>query len=387
MDLSKEIDEFFYQLEIGNTDFLGDLRHRFRHAEKIAIFGAGHAGRTALKIFHDAGVRVDFFCDNDEKKWNTWISGIKCISPFNLPEDIYIVVALDRYKEILLQLEGRKNIFVISDLNWFRYQEEMNPFLQRSLWGSTKEKIESVAEILGDDISKEVFLTILKSYSNGTMFHCFWENVRSKDEQYFPKDLFSLGDHEIFVDCGAYTGDTVKTFLKETGYKFREIHAFEIERENFELMKNAMRRIPVSGEIFCYPYGVWSESGKFPIQIPQEMSIETTLLNAVDGKFLRYVEVRAIDELLFGRDVTFIKMDIEGAELNALRGAMRTIDVCCPKLAISIYHKPEDFFEIPLYIKSLSKGYKIYFRHYTYLDQDTICYAVPPGWNCNNLRG
>lgn len=80
---------------------------------------------------------------------------------------------------------------------------------------------------------------------------------------------------------------------------------------------------------------------------------------------------------LFGEDVSFIKMDIEGAEMDALHGAAELIKSKKPKLAICIYHKLEDLWEIPLYIRSLVVGYDFYVRQHTPLYLETVLYAIP----------
>lgn len=88
------------------------------------------------------------------------------------------------------------------------------------------------------------------------------------------------------------------------------------------------------------------------------------------------VPVDSLDHLLGDERVTYIKMDIEGAELNALKGGANIIEKYKPKLAISLYHKAEDIYEIPLYLKSLVPEYKFYIRHYTDLWEETVLYAV-----------
>lgn len=70
-------------------------------------------------------------------------------------------------------------------------------------------------------------------------------------------------------------------------------------------------------------------------------------------------------------------MDIEGAELKALEGATECISKYSPQLAISVYHKPEDIIEIPMFIKSLNPKYRFWLRHYSLSWFDTVLYAVP----------
>lgn len=88
------------------------------------------------------------------------------------------------------------------------------------------------------------------------------------------------------------------------------------------------------------------------------------------------VPVIPLDEAL-GEDGAFIKMDIEGAEKEALEGAERTVIKYRPKLAISVYHKPEDIVEVPEIILSYGLDYQFYLRHYSLAAFDTVLYAVP----------
>lgn len=88
------------------------------------------------------------------------------------------------------------------------------------------------------------------------------------------------------------------------------------------------------------------------------------------------IEVRKLDDVLQGKKVTFIKMDIEGAELAALRGAEKIIREQRPRLAICVYHKPEDIWEIPSLILSCNPDYRLYLRHYSITETETVLYAI-----------
>lgn len=88
------------------------------------------------------------------------------------------------------------------------------------------------------------------------------------------------------------------------------------------------------------------------------------------------IQVVALDQYIYHEAPTLIKMDIEGAEQEALVGARKTIQTYRPKLVICLYHKPEDLFEIPLYIKSLNSDYNLYIRQYSNTKYETVCYAV-----------
>lgn len=122
---------------------------------------------------------------------------------------------------------------------------------------------------------------------------------------------------------------------------------------------------------------VWSQSG-------QPLFIEGTgpgsrVVAETQSREALEVKTVSIDDLVREHDletVNFIKMDIEGAELAALRGAENTIKRFRPKLAISVYHNLEDFWSIPQYLQGLELNYRFYLRHFTIHDEETVLFAV-----------
>jgi hypothetical protein len=97
----------------------------------------------------------------------------------------------------------------------------------------------------------------------------------------------------------------------------------------------------------------------------------------IDEKGEDIIQCIAIDDVLHGFKPTFIKMDIEGAEVEALKGAENTIKAYLPQLAICVYHRLSDIWEIPLLIKSFYEGYKFYLRSYNFMGLETVLYAFP----------
>ena len=118
------------------------------------------------------------------------------------------------------------------------------------------------------------------------------------------------------------------------------------------------------------PFGLWSKKTK--VHFNQQGKDWSKV--SEDGPYT--VVADSIDNVCWGDKVTFIKLDIEGSELEALWGAVKIIRRDKPRLAISIYHKPQDYFEIPLYIKELVPEYKLYIRHHKLNKNDTVVYAM-----------
>lgn len=105
-------------------------------------------------------------------------------------------------------------------------------------------------------------------------------------------------------------------------------------------------------------------------------SDERNANSSIDANGNIIVQTTTIDEISDNKPISFIKMDIEGAELEALKGAAQTIQRNKPKLAICVYHKPEDILDIPGYILELNADYRLYLRHYSYTPTETVLYAI-----------
>jgi FkbM family methyltransferase len=173
------------------------------------------------------------------------------------------------------------------------------------------------------------------------------------------------------LDCGAYTGDTLEQFDKITTGRFKKVYSFEPDQRNFTMLREVAKSIS-SEKIVPINAGVYRKSGK--LRFAETGNIDTHISEDEDATMLPVV---SIDEFVIGKEApTFIKMDIEGGEVDALEGGRNTISNYKPKLAIAVYHKAEDLWDIPLLIQQMNPKYKLYLRHYTDGLVDTVCYAI-----------
>jgi len=219
---------------------------------------------------------------------------------------------------------------------------------------------------LGDQHSKASFVAYLLSKTRQDMKYL--PPVFDK-YQYFPKDLIRLTDRESYVDCGAFTGDTIADFLQASGGVYERIWAVEPDRLNYEKLIQYIENERLFN-IEAVNKGVYSHAGYLPFQ--EEGSMLSMVINASD----RYVDVDTIDHITDGKPVTYIKLDVEGVELQALKGAEQTIRTFKPVLGISIYHKEDDLITIPSYVKAIVPEYAFYFRVHKKLAIDTVLYAM-----------
>jgi len=193
-------------------------------------------------------------------------------------------------------------------------------------------------------------------------------------QTYFPPDLIQLQEDEVFVDCGAYDGDTLRDLYYKTGGKFREYHAFEPDPSNYHNLCRCASNLRLSnnpGRFYPGLVAVSDKTGYLPFE--SEGSVTSFVFNSGNS----IIACERLDILLDGHKPTYIKMDIEGHELQALAGAKGIIQQHQPILAICTYHHLSDLWNIPLLIKEYSPSYKMFFRVYAEDCWESACYAIP----------
>lgn len=219
-------------------------------------------------------------------------------------------------------------------------------------------------ERMEDSLSREIYIGAIK--------YRITHDVRQRPifcrlSQYFPKDVPMNTNDLVYIDCGAFTGDSIAQIKKNTNNKFKKIIAFEPSKDNYSVIVKKYRK---DERIIAYCLGTWDENTSLSFE-----SENFSDMKATDGEGQR-LDVVAIDTVKECRNASYIKMDIEGAEWNTLHGARTTIMNNKPILAISIYHQDCDYVRIIEWIDSLEMGYKFYVRHHSFDISDTVLYAI-----------
>lgn len=182
---------------------------------------------------------------------------------------------------------------------------------------------------------------------------------------------------DVVIDAGGCWGDTALYFAHLAGSNGR-VASFEFLPKNLEIFRKNLTLNPdLASRIRIFENPVWSTTGE--TLAVNECGPGTSVGKIHDNRSGIQVSTIAIDDLTANGDydrINFIKMDIEGAELEALRGAESSIKRFRPKLAITVYHNFKDFWTIPIYVDQLNLGYKFYLRHYTMHAEETVIYAI-----------
>lgn len=335
----------------------------------VYIYGYNIWARQLERILSKNGMSHNGFIVN--KEYYDENSGeILCLEDVLEKESskVNIIVGFLRYNpEKLTPYQDKINKIINCDVS-FGNPTADSEYMTYEWFMNHSDKLQNIYDKLSDDLSKRT----LEAYINQkiSLKYGYLSAVKSEELQYFEKDLIKFREGEVFVDCGAYDGDTAISFiqaLKEQNINsYDSIISFEPDEENFKKLCSRNIRNHV-----CVEAGVSDKTGKISFD-----SDDASGVICDNGE--SFINIDTIDNVLDSKKATFIKMDIEGAEMDALKGGKDTIQKYKPILAICIYHKKQDLFEIPDYIHTLVPEYKLYIRAYCDNCNELVLYAVYP---------
>lgn len=233
----------------------------------------------------------------------------------------------------------------------------------REFYENHKSEIEQVKAMLSDEKSRQVYENIINFKLTGDM-NLLFDCQTSRDEAY--KNILKLSDSEIYMDLGAFNGDTVEEFVKNTA-SYKMIYAAEPDKKNFaKLERNTQSLENITRLNVCI--SDQTEAILFSKHGGRNGTAD------INGEPVRCT---CVDDILENDDVSYIKFDVEGLEEKALKGAAETIKRCKPKMLVSCYHRSEDIFTLPLLVKSIRDDYKVFIRHNPYIPAwDTQFYFI-----------
>lgn len=359
----------FFLDEIGT-----DLWTYLKGTEKsIVLYGMGDGADKIKAVLDDRGIEVaDIMASDDFVRGQSFLGfQVKKLSEIEekYGGDFLILVCFgSRINEVMEHIYSiaekhelyAPNVPVIGDGVFdLEYAKANSAELQR------------VYKMLADAQSKKVFENVIRYKLSGDVKYL--RECETPAEEKF--DLLNIGTEETVVDLGAYDGDTLTEFLSGTSFQFKKLYAMEPDSKNYRKLKRRLYMIG-SALLEAYNVGAWDEDTT--ITFNMRAGRGSTASGGVH-RAARYRDIRMMktDTMLQGAAATYIKIDVEGAEENALRGAKETIASFRPKLNVALYHRNEDMFRLPLMIAELNKRYKFYMRHHPYIpDWDTNLYCV-----------
>ncbi len=338
------------------------------------LFGRNEQSLALSKILDVDGFADDFA---DIKTWN----GKAVRKPDELPNTSIVINCVVNSKPRTAQ-KRLANMNVSGKLAYMELHSvapDLIPLpefvlLSRSEFDLNYPKLLRLHDSLADDLSRRVMLDVWRYRLSGEIESLAGYNYRPSD-QYF-EDFHKLSSGEIFVDVGAFDGDTTEEFCTRCP-DYERVYIFEPSRSN---IAKARERLHCFHRLEFIPEGVSDAAGVLRFNPDAGSASNVT----ADGTSL--INVTTLDHKIPGK-VTFVKMDIEGWELRALAGARGHIEKDRPALAIAAYHVPSHFWEIFEQVTAVTPDYEIYLRHYSESWTETVMYFIPKGKSHASRQG
>jgi FkbM family methyltransferase len=345
-------------------------------------------GRRTLTGLRAAGIEPLAFSDNSEGLWGAEIDGLEVLSPADAAHqhgaNAAFVVTIwgagspHRFEHSVSQL-GQMGCDVVLPVTWlyWRYSAQLLPFYALDVPSSLLEQASEVRrcfDLLADDRSKEEFVSQVRWRLFGDP-GCLSSPV--PEEQYLVADVARAHSGEVVLDCGAYDGDTLRSWLAVRGPTFRRYFAMEpdpLSRDRLE-MSLAELDAEISDRIQVLPYSVSNFTGTGTFSASGSLS--SALAEGIGSMPVQCVRIDDLQPELGGHDLTFLKMDVEGSELDALAGGSESLRRLQPLIAIATYHRQDHLWRVPLAISELSSDYRYHLRPHNEEGWDLILYAVP----------
>lgn len=344
--------------------------------DRVIVLGASEEGARFVSRCNEVGIEVVALADDNPDKIGQQIDSIFVTPTSGLLEfdrNTPVIIASHRVLEAVARLKNEGFATVVplalmQILDPGRFPPHMfYDGLLENLY-EDREKLHKLANRLADDASRRTMDAVV-----GFRMTFDSELLRPVLDMdlYFPEGVFELGSDEVFLDCGTYDGDSIRWFIERSKGNYERIVGFEPDTATYQKLKE---NFSDNSRIETVNKGVYLNEAVLHFD---NAGTRGSLLSEPGTKSGIGVPVCSIDDFLSGGRATYIKMNIEGAEIAALKGARQTILKWQPKLAISVYHRPADLWEIAAVIDSISPNYKFYLRQHDGGIIETVLYAIP----------
>ncbi len=337
----------------------------------IYLYGAGFVGTWAVGYFEQLGIPVHGFVDSDERKRGQTVAGkpIYCLSDLNQSQINKIIISSRHAVPVIKARLAQVNSEAIS----------VDAFVVHHMYPEWGERLEEW--LSHDKKSLGTFWAVLVAMLTG---HTGSLAPFADGRPFFDRFGFFNRDGEIFVDAGAYVGDSLERFIWSVNGVFREIHAFEPGKIQFKALEKRVERLR---EEWALPAEKVKINNKYLSSDTEQRCLLDTysltnftvlhqpLIDDTQSEVSSMMQGVALDSYINGGNISFIKVDVEGSERALLEGAQHVIARCRPRIALSVYHYPPDIFELPEIIKCLHPDYQLALGHHSFHMMETVLYC------------
>lgn len=343
------------------------IRRLVDSKKPVKIYGSGKFAKFAALLIIESGIKLEGFVD-DEKYYypgkKIEVNGVEylCenINSVNTEDDSYnMVVGIQDYRKMAYIKEKFSDKILVEWVDNVDYH-----YMQKGFLDKYKSEIGGIRDELCDEESKLVLDEFFNARYTGNPENLV--KLVHDDKNTYDWDLLGVSEDDIIVDGGAYTGDTIDEIMQLCGGRIKKIYAFEPDEKNYEKLKNNISE--------NYENVVAVKAGLYSKDTILRFESFGTMGSSVEIDGEESIDVVALDKHEEYKDVSLIKMDIEGSECDAIKGAMELIKRNKPRLAICIYHNNDDIIKIFELLKKMD--YRYYLRQHGYCAEETVLYAI-----------
>jgi FkbM family methyltransferase len=336
----------------------------------IFMYGTGNGADKIIDALNKYGIKLDGIFASDGYVRDRYFRDMKVRSYSDViaeyGDKITVLLAfgttLDSVCEFIYELDRRHEL-IIPDVPLYGGELfDMNYYLAH------KDKLDEAREIFDDQMSKNIFDDAINFRLTGKIEYL--SRVGKHTDSL--RELFGMQEMGLLVDAGAFKGDSTRDFAEALNVK--KIIAVEADPKTYLKLKNYADE-EMRSEILAINAAVWNENGT--IEYVSSASRGSGEAGKNRRAKITEVNTRTLDTIIGGEAVDFIKLDIEGAEASALDGAEKALRLHEPNMEVSLYHRTDDLFAIPLRLKSTLPNHKFYLRRVPCIPMwDLNLYAV-----------
>lgn len=347
------------------SEFKQDLWQYLATTDKpIVMYGMGNGADKIIAVMEQYGAKVaDFFASDGFVRGQVFHE--KTVLSFSAIQE--------KYKEFIVLVsfgsslpDVLKNVYTIAD-NHALYAPDVpvsgETLFTLEFYKENYEKFEKVFSLLADELSKETYANIIRYKITGDISYL----RKAFSPVDCEKDILHFHRYETFIDAGAYNGDTARKFIASCP-NAKTVYAIEPDRKNFKKL-SAYAETESNAKVIPLNFGTWNCESVTEFAVGGNRN---SAIGAQNFKKTETVQLNAIDSLHI-TNADYIKYDVEGAEKEALYGTQNTVRASFPDLLVSLYHRSEDLFALPLLVQELFPEYTLYLRRFEYV----------PAWDIN----
>ncbi len=351
-----------------------DLWEYLQSTDKVIVmYGMGNGADKILRVCDRYGIEVaDFFASDGFVRGHSFHG--KTVLSYSAVKEKYgkenLIVLLSFASSRPEVLDTMRAVDAECEL----YAPDVPVFgdtlFNRAFFEEHQADFAAAYALLADDESRRIFEAVIRYKLTGRISHLF---AAESDKNAVYTELLDAGSIRSSVDLGAYNGDTIRELLTYAP-RLRTVFAMGPDRRNYRKLCEYGETLSETLELHTVQAAAWSEETvlRFGDEGNRNASLSAT------GNATRITEIEALppDDFVGEHRVDYVKYDVEGAESEALAGTRQTILRDHPRLLVSLYHRSEDMYALPLQIHAMRPDYRFYLRRYPYVpawDLNLIC--------------